>query len=115
MSNVLTTWQFFSNCWTKTDKLIHKFVGSIVRNMEDPHEQNKGILKALETVAKKGLDSLDLNINGIQKIPRGLGELNLSHLKYFYLQGNSISFLPDEFFPSLQNLVWLLLRPRAEV
>ena len=110
MSNVLTTWQFFSNCWTKTDKLIHKFVGSIVRNMEDPHEQNKGILKALETVAKKGLDSLDLNINGIQKIPRGLGELNLSHLKYFYLQGNNISFLPDEFFPSLQNLVWLDLR-----
>ncbi|XP_022792813.1 CCR4-NOT transcription complex subunit 6-like-A [Stylophora pistillata] len=78
--------------------------------MEDPHEWNKIILKALETVSKKDLDSLDLKFSGIQNVPRGLGELNLSHLKYFYLQGNNLSFLPDEFFPCLKNLVWLDLR-----
>lgn len=78
--------------------------------MDDLDEDTKAIMKTFEAVAKKGLDTLDLNVNGIQNIPQGLSRLNLPHLKYFYLEGNKISFLPEEFFLCLHSLEWLDLR-----
>lgn len=76
--------------------------------MDDPN--SKAIIKSFENAAKKGFDMLDLNRKGIQKIPQGLSALNLSHLKYLYLEGNIISFLPEDFFTCLQGLEWLDLR-----
>lgn len=78
--------------------------------MNDPHEDSKAILKSFENVAKKDFDILDLSRNGIQQIPQGLDGLDLSHLKYLYLEGNTICLLPGDFFTSLQSLEWLDLR-----
>lgn len=76
--------------------------------MDDP--KSKAIIKSFEKTVKKGSDMLDIKRNGIQQIPQGLSTLDLSHLKYLYLEGNSISFLPGDFFTSLQGLQWLDLR-----
>lgn len=81
---------------------------NFVSTMDDP--SSKAIIKSFENTAKKGFDMLDLNRNGIQQIPQGLSGLDLSHLKYLYLEGNSISFLPGDFFTCLQGLEWLDLR-----
>lgn len=78
--------------------------------MGDPCKDNKAIIKSFEIIAKNGFDSLDLNRNRIQQIPQGLSGLDLSHLKYLYLEANIISYLPEDFFICLQNLVWLDLR-----
>ena len=78
--------------------------------MDDAHKDGKAILKSFENVAKKGFDGLDLNRNGIQQIPHGLDRLDLSHLKYLYLEGNTICLLPGDFFTCLQSLEWLDLR-----
>lgn len=76
--------------------------------MDDP--KSKAIIKSFEKTVKKGSDMLDIKRNGIQQIPQGLSTLDLSHLKYLYLEGNSISFLPGDFFTSLHGLQWLDLR-----
>ncbi len=70
----------------------------------------KTVIKSFENAAKKGFDMLDLNRKGIQKIPQGLSSLDLSHLKYLYLEGNTIFFIPGDFFTCLQGLEWLDLR-----
>ena len=78
--------------------------------MEDPDKDSKAILKSFENTAKKGFDVLDLNRNGIQQIPQGLDVLDLSHLKYLYLEGNTICLIPGDFFTCLHSLEWLDLR-----
>lgn len=78
--------------------------------MDDPDKDSKAILKSFESVAKKGFDVLDLNRNGIQQIPHGLDVLDLSHLKYLYLEGNTICLIPGDFFTCLHSLEWLDLR-----
>jgi len=71
---------------------------------------DKAILKSFENIAKNGFDVLDLNRNEVQQIPQGLDVLDLSHLKYLYLEGNTICLLPGDFFTCLHSLEWLDLR-----
>lgn len=73
-------------------------------------DDSKAILKSFENIAKNGFDVLDLNRNEIQQIPQGLDVLDLSHLKYLYLEGNTICLLPGDFFTCLHSLEWLDLR-----
>ena len=70
----------------------------------------KAVRKSFEITAKKGLDVLDLNRKEIQQIPSGLDKLDLSSLKYLYLEGNVISLLPEDFFTCLSSLEWFDLR-----
>lgn len=78
--------------------------------MDDPDKDSMAILKSFENIAKKGFDVLDLNRNGIQQIPQGLDVFDLCHLKYLYLEGNSICLIPGDFFTCLHSLEWLDLR-----
>ena len=78
--------------------------------MDDPDKDSMAILESFENIAKKGFDVLDLNRNGIQQIPQGLDVLDLSHLKYLYLEGNTICLVPGDFFTCLHSLEWLDLR-----
>ena len=80
--------------------------------MTDPDSQkdNNAIRKSFEITARKGSDILDLNRKKIQQIPSGLDKLDLSYLKYLYLEGNRISSLPKDFFVCLLSLEWLDLR-----
>lgn len=73
-------------------------------------DDSKAILKSFENIAKNSFDVLDLNRNEIQQIPQGLDVLDLSHLKYLYLEGNTICLLPGDFFTCLHSLEWLDLR-----
>ena len=80
--------------------------------MDDSAKDCKAIRKGFEIAAKKGLpiDVLDLNRKEIQRIPSGLCQLDLSSLKYLYLEGNVVCSLPEDFFACLGSLEWLDLR-----
>lgn len=80
--------------------------------MDDLEKDCKTIRKGFEIAAKKGLpiDVLDLNRKEIQQIPSGLCQLDLSSLKYLYLEGNVVCSLPEDFFACLASLEWLDLR-----
>ena len=76
----------------------------------DDSKHSKVILKSFENTARNAFDVLDLNRNGIKQIPQGLDVLDLSHLKYLYLEGNTISLIPGDLFTCLNSLEWLDLR-----
>ena len=80
--------------------------------MDNPEsEKDKtAVRKSFEIASRKKLDSLDLIRKQIQQIPSGLDKFDLSNLKFLYLEGNIISFLPEDFFPCLASLEWLDLR-----
>ena len=80
--------------------------------MDNPDsERNKtAVRKSFEIASRKKLDGLDLIRKQIQQIPSGLDKFDLSNLKFLYLEGNIISFLPEDFFPCLASLEWLDLR-----
>ena len=76
----------------------------------ETYKDDKAVRESFENTAKKGLHVLDLNRKEIQQMPSEMHDLDLSHLKYLYLEGNTISSLPEDFFTCLVSLEWLDLR-----
>ncbi|XP_050399386.1 leucine-rich repeat-containing protein 27 isoform X1 [Patella vulgata] len=70
--------------------------------------QEDVILKEIRKSVALGSNTLDLSNKGLLQIPEEI--LQMPTLEHLYLEGNELSFLPDEFFDCLPNLKWLDLR-----
>ncbi|KAK6186062.1 hypothetical protein SNE40_008169 [Patella caerulea] len=70
--------------------------------------QEDEILKEIRKSVALGSNTLDLSNKGLLQIPEEI--LQMPTLEHLYLEGNELSFLPDEFFDCLPNLKWLDLR-----
>ena len=86
------------------------FILLLAMDNADSERNKTAVRKSFEIASRKKLDTLDLIRKQIQRIPSGLDKFDLSNLKFLYLEGNIISFLPEDFFPSLASLEWLDLR-----
>ncbi|XP_068746118.1 leucine-rich repeat-containing protein 27-like isoform X1 [Montipora capricornis] len=62
----------------------------------------------INTASALGSTSIDLNKKRLTQIPPQV--LTLRQLEFLYLEGNSISSLPEDLFDCLPNLRWLDLR-----
>ncbi|KAH9505082.1 hypothetical protein Btru_059469 [Bulinus truncatus] len=70
--------------------------------------EQQNIMAVIENVKATKSLSTDLSRKLLQTIPEAL--LELTHLEYLYMEGNEISFLPEDFFKFFPCLVWLDLR-----
>ncbi|XP_073239430.1 leucine-rich repeat-containing protein 27-like isoform X2 [Porites lutea] len=62
----------------------------------------------INTASALGSTTIDLSKKRLTQLPPDV--LNLQQLEFLYLEGNSISSLPEELFDCLPNLRWLDLR-----
>ncbi|XP_015282370.1 PREDICTED: leucine-rich repeat-containing protein 27, partial [Gekko japonicus] len=66
------------------------------------------IHKSLENLVSSSVESLDLSRKDLQHLTEDI--YKLFNLKHLYLEGNSLSVIPEDFFQHLPYLVWLDLR-----
>ncbi|XP_076436909.1 uncharacterized protein LOC143276282 isoform X2 [Babylonia areolata] len=70
--------------------------------------EEEAVLRCIQQSRAIGSTTVDLNGKRLMAIPDEL--MQMEELEYLYLEGNEISFLPDEFFKSFPRLKWLDLR-----
>ncbi len=63
------------------------------------------VVEFIEKAKQFGANALDLSKKNLCRIPRNL--MDLKHLQYIYLEGNSLTKLPKNFFRIFQELRWL--------
>ncbi|ESO83099.1 hypothetical protein LOTGIDRAFT_236873 [Lottia gigantea] len=78
------------------------------RGLARSQKLEDAILSEIKKTVALGSNTLDLSNKGLLQIPDEI--LKMPTLEYLYLEGNELSFLPDEFFDCLPNLKWLDLR-----
>ncbi|XP_068709488.1 leucine-rich repeat-containing protein 27-like isoform X3 [Montipora foliosa] len=77
-------------------------------NMAVGDAADDAVEQLINTASALGSTSIDLNKKRLTQIP--LQVLTLRQLEFLYLEGNSISSLPEDLFDCLPNLRWLDLR-----
>ncbi|XP_041369004.1 leucine-rich repeat-containing protein 27-like isoform X5 [Gigantopelta aegis] len=82
--------------------------GETERAFARSKSQEEHILQIINKTASSDSTTIDLGKKGMLLIPEEL--LELKTLENLYLEGNYLSYLPEDFFEKLPNLKWLDLR-----
>ncbi|KAM6130313.1 LOW QUALITY PROTEIN: leucine-rich repeat-containing protein 27 [Phoenicopterus ruber ruber] len=99
------------------DDSYYKELNSSGNNFGDEHlekrnpsgsNSSKEIRKAVEQCLLSSSSTLDVSRKNIKRLTEEI--YKLSNIKYFHLEGNVISMIPEDLFQKLPHLVWLDLR-----
>jgi len=74
-------------------------------NIENDKSNDTAYTYRSATNQTSNANALDLSKKNLCRIPRNL--MDLKHLQYIYLEGNSLTKLPKNFFRIFQELRWL--------